>query len=481
MFPATTTEGQRSKPPPDYFSRRVRFKLFLLVSVFMLVVVMMEKARDPRTYDWMGFDRNEPLAHPQATAPPPDTRIPVERESRTADIPGMVAGAALPETPWHQPHDERPSNRLQQAEALAWTQLWPLLRRSDRDSLHRWLQIVLAGDAFPRDTDASLNAGVEQLVEQLDGLWSDYLEEQRALLVSDNAQLDDQRRRAWTDVLNQLANSWSQQYRASLQQILSGKSPSAQQQRALRKLQHRLGQFALTRVRDNTLHRGVEQEAWFHLFEILKQTPEPVLFQRSTGAASYLQLFQQPSEYRAKIVTLRGSARMISRFRAPRNIYGITHYFRIALRPQGGPDNPILIYSLEMPSRFPIPREPETHRDVREDIECVGYFFKRLVFRSSDGLRTAPLVLAKVPRWYPPPAGLSEAMPGPLWMSAGALICLLAAIAIAWIAYRQTQHAPTSASRVPGDGPQLSIADDDLLPTPEETLRRLAQSDAKPR
>ena len=443
----------------------------------MLVVVMMNKARDPRMYDWMGFDRQGPPRSDQAATPrAPDTRIPVERESGRQEVPGTVSGATPREAPWHQSPGEPSVDRLEQAKSLAWSQLWPLLRRADRDALHQWLQGVQAGNLLSPDSRTRLAT----VIEQLDRHWSKFLKDQRAQLVSDNAQLDEAQRHAWRTVLEQLESGWTQDSRLALQQIRQGQPPGVQQQRTLLEIQNRIGRFALTKVRDNTLHRGPEQEAWFHLFEILQQTPEPVLYQRSTGTTSYLQLFQQPSEYRARIVTLRGSARMISRFWAPRNIYGIEDYFRIVLKPQGGPDNPILIYALEMPADFPVPQKPQTHQKVREEIECAGYFFKRLVFRSGDGLRTAPLVLARLPRWHPAPTETSEAMPGLLWLSTGALVCLLTAIAIAWTAYRQTQYLPASETRPATSEPRLSIADEDLVPSPEETLRRLAQSDAKP-
>ena len=461
-------------PPPDYFSRRVRFKIFLLVCVFMLVVALMEKARDPKMYTWMGFDRaGKATRNPVIPDAPTDNRVPIQRDPSTNEIPGLVQGPRQPETPWQRP-TERPMDRLGQAESLAWNHVWTSLQRADRDTLNRWLEHAQTGGTF------NWNAG-KTLISQLAEHWSSFLKQQRQLLTEQREQLEVDGHKEWTEILDQLRDLWSETYRPALDMAASDAPLATQQQQTLQNIQDRIAEFAITKVRDNTLHRGVEQEAWFHLLDILQRTPEPMLQERSTGNASYLQLFQQPGEYRAKLVTVRGSARMVSRFPAPRNQYGIDHYFRITLKPQGGPDNPILIYALELPTRFPVPQAPQMHVNVREEIACNGYFFKRLVFRSRDGLRTAPLILARLPRWYPAPVKQSASSPNPMWMSVGIAACLLIAISLTWLAHKRTQRVATSHQRTTSLPLSLSIADDDLGPTPIETLNQLAQSDSESR
>jgi hypothetical protein len=452
----------------------VRFKIFLLVCVFMLVIVMMEKARDPNMYTWMGFDQaGKATRNPAVPDALTDNRVPIKRDPSTNEIPGLVQGPRRPETPWQRP-TERPLGRFRQAEALAWNHVWTALQRADRDTLNRWLEHAQRGGTFDRDAGKAV---ISQLAEH----WSSFLKQQRQLLTEQREQLKDDGHKEWTGILDQLEGLWSETYRPALGMAASEARLTAQQQQTLQNVQDRIAEFAITKVRDNTLHRAVEQEAWFHLLDILQRTPEPLLQQRSTGNASYLQLFQQPGEYRAKLVTVRGSARMISRFPAPRNQYGIDHYFRITLKPQGGPDNPILIYALELPTRFPVPQEPQVHVNVREEIACAGYFFKRLVFRSRDGLRTAPLVLAKLPRWYPAPVKQSASRPNPIWMSVGIATCLVIAISLAWLAYKRTQRADASHQHTSSQPLSLSIADDDLVPAPMETLHQLAQSDSESR
>ena len=462
--------GPRRAPPPDYFSRRVQFKIFLLVCVFMLVVVMMEKARDPSMYAWMGFDRvGEATRTPDSTPSPSENRVPVQREPSTGEIPGLVQGPRRPETPWQRPA-ERPMDRLGQAETLAWNHVWTALRRADRDTLNRWLERAQTGGTLDRTSGKAM-------IAQLAKHWSSFLKQQGQLLTQQREQLNDEGHKEWTGILDQLQTLWSETYEPALELAASDVSLSPPQHQTLQNVQDRIAEFAITKIRDNTLHRAVEQEAWFHLLDILQRTPEPLLQERSTGNASYLQLFQQPGEYRAKLVTVRGSARMISRFPAPRNQYGIDHYYRITLKPMGGPDNPILIYALGLPGQFPVPREPEIHVNVREEIECAGYFFKRLVFRSRDGLRTAPLVLAKLPRWYPSPVTRSVSRPNPIWVSVGVVACLATAISLAWLAYKRTQRVASSHQRSANQTLSLSIADDDLVTAPLETLHELAQAD----
>ena len=46
-------------------------------------------------------------------------------------------------------------------------------------------------------------------------------------------------------------------------------------------------------VRDDTLLRSQEHDAWFHLFEILETTDEAELWRESIGPVTYRQLFRQ--------------------------------------------------------------------------------------------------------------------------------------------------------------------------------------------
>ncbi|NIP86074.1 MAG: hypothetical protein GTO03_11105, partial [Planctomycetales bacterium] len=44
---------QQVKPPRNYFRRREQLRLFVLVMCLGLVVLLIDKARDPRSWYWL--------------------------------------------------------------------------------------------------------------------------------------------------------------------------------------------------------------------------------------------------------------------------------------------------------------------------------------------------------------------------------------------------------------------------------------------
>lgn len=159
----------------------------------------------------------------------------------------------------------------------------------------------------------------------------------------------------------------------------------------------------LKAVKDDTPFRDEEQAAWFGLFGILRDADSRALQRASLGNVTYVQLFDQPDVYRGKLVTLGGVVRRTETMNAPKNEAGIAAYTRAILEPADGSNNPIILYVLELPEGFP------AGPDVSAKVTLTGYAFKRWVYTAQDGLRLAPVVLAKTLRWYPAP----EEQPAP--------------------------------------------------------------------
>jgi hypothetical protein len=161
--------------------------------------------------------------------------------------------------------------------------------------------------------------------------------------------------------------------------------------------------LALAAIRDDTVFRPAENDAWFQLCEHLQRTVEPDLKAASLGTIGFVPLYKQPQEYRGKLVTVGGTVRLGYYRVAPENRHGIAGYYTLWLRPTGG-NSPIAVYALELPPGFPDVRDREARGQrplLDEEVEVTGYFFKRWAYRATDGVRLAPLILAKVPRWRP--------------------------------------------------------------------------------
>ena len=153
-------------------------------------------------------------------------------------------------------------------------------------------------------------------------------------------------------------------------------------------------------VRDDTIFRPGERDAWFHLLEILDKTDEETIQAESAGRTTFAQLFSQSNDYRGKLVTLRGKIRRSHWMRAPGNDYGIEHYYRTWLQPEDNPTTPMAVYCLHLPEAFP------SGMDIAEEVTLTGFFYKRWAYQAKDALRSTPVVLARTVDWRraPPPA-----------------------------------------------------------------------------
>ena len=189
----------------------------------------------------------------------------------------------------------------------------------------------------------------------------------------------------------------------------------------------------LKAVRDDTTFRDEEQAAWFGLLCVLKDADPRALAKASLGKITYVQLFDQPNVYRGKPVTLGGVIRRARYWEAPKNDFGIDGYYRAVLDPDDDSGNPIIVYVLRLPDGFPI------GKDIAANVTFTGYFFKRWVYQSGNGLRTAPVVLAKTFAWTPsePETPASRESPSPVLVITGGL--LIAGIII-FMAYRRTRR-----------------------------------------
>lgn len=151
----------------------------------------------------------------------------------------------------------------------------------------------------------------------------------------------------------------------------------------------------LQAVRDNTVFRAEESDAWFHLLRVLEDNSERQLADSSGGPVGYLQLDRQPLAYRGRLVTISGTVRSAQEIAAPKNSYGIERYYQVWLQPLRSDPELIVVYVLHLPANFPVGEQ------LDEAVSATGFFFKRWAYPSRSGILTAPLVLARSLEWQP--------------------------------------------------------------------------------
>ncbi len=190
----------------------------------------------------------------------------------------------------------------------------------------------------------------------------------------------------------------------------------------------------LAAIRDDEPFRAQERGAWFKLFDRLRSMESASLRDQSAGPVTFIQLYRQPKEYRAALVTLDGTLRRCEKVTAPRNDAGIESYYQTWLFPRDNPGNPIVVYTLSVPDGFPQGME------IEERVELEGFFFKRWPYAAQDMVRSAPVVLAKSLRQVSPKPEEPAAAISPVAIVAMAAAAAAVFVAIVWWRTRPTRR-----------------------------------------
>jgi len=206
----------------------------------------------------------------------------------------------------------------------------------------------------------------------------------------------------------------------------------------------------LEAIRDDTIFRHAECDAWFHLLRILEDTDEQTLERKSLGRVTFAQLFTLPNDYRGQLVTLYGTIRRARSLPAPKNDYAIERYYQLCLQPEDNRTTPMVVYCLHLPEGFP------TGMKTSADVAVTGFFFKRWAYKAQDTVRTTPVVLARTVDWQRPtsrPRNAVEVNAVFLAIVFGAAILL--SVAVSLYVYARTRAGPTAGVDKPETEPDF--------------------------
>lgn len=204
----------------------------------------------------------------------------------------------------------------------------------------------------------------------------------------------------------------------------------------------------LAGVRDDTVFRSSETNAFFHLLDILNDTPEATLEKSSIGPVSFTQLFAQPKEFRGDLVTMEGTVLRALPKTAGKNDYGIGDYYMLVVEPRDRAYG-VIVYALELPPGFP------TGEKIHEPAVITGFFYKRWAHLSEDKeIMTWPLLLSKTVRWQPlvakAPAAAQTNLQSLLGGLAIATLASLVVVAFVLFATRRKTQFRMPQSRLEG-------------------------------
>lgn len=159
---------------------------------------------------------------------------------------------------------------------------------------------------------------------------------------------------------------------------------------------------SLARVRDATMFRDADNDAWFQVWTTLREGGRGGIERARSREVTFRELFGQPRSFRGRLVRMKGTLHRAEQLVAPRNDYGVDRYWQCWMEPAGGPPSPVVIQCLSLPEGMP------TGMAIDAPIEVTGYFFKNFAYNAADAIRVAPVIMALEPAWRPtvaPPRG----------------------------------------------------------------------------
>jgi hypothetical protein len=447
--------SNKRQAPPNYFSRRVQLRLLTAVGSLMLVLVLMSEARKPENWRWMWA--GVPAAEADARL---ETRL---SDVRPANPLGTVQGVQSDAVSTVR----LPDDKTEELRSTVWEAVLQDMSHLDRIELDRLLLAARRGAAADLDGENWLPA-----LERLNVSWSLAVDRARQTAQSDTA-LDESERQMWFKKIAELADEWENLAFKAMRAPLDDRPWTPLERQHLSSFQELVDAFSLSLIRDDTVSRPAEQYSWFRHLEILDQTRTERLEAMSEGPATFVQVYRQPGQYRGRLVTIKGVARLVYRVSAPTNIHDIDHYYVLWIKPAGGQLSPFIVYCVELPHGFPT-GDDGRHTEITEPVAITGYFFKRHAYRARDGVNTAPLLLAKLPRWFPAARPLLRSSPGPVGIALSVVGIALLAAGLARLAYRSSSPPnPAVASAL--DRPDLAaLSQLDHGGDIGENLRRLS-------
>jgi hypothetical protein len=222
---------------------------------------------------------------------------------------------------------------------------------------------------------------------------------------------------------------------------------------------------SLGRVRDATMFRDADNDAWFQVWTTLRAAGQAALVRARPREVTFREVFGQPRSFRGRLVRMRGTLHRVEQLTAPVNDYGIGRYWQCWMEPAGGPPSPVVIQCLSLPRGMP------TGMTIDEPVEVTGYFFKNFAYNAADAIRVAPVIMTLEPTWQPPTVTPAAGAHGGVTLAVAATLAAL--VGATWLGAAVTRHRPAGGRSAEVIGLDEAFAGLEPV-TVEESLRRMA-------
>ena len=470
---STGRSAGKRRPPPNYFSRKVQYKLFALVALLMTVVVMMERVSDPDLFRF--FDEHTAVeVHSSTTSSSGNSANPL------FDPQLARFGNPLP------PTASQASRDLQSTHHSLWTAILKKLTSAEQQTLVDTLHRARNGK---RGNDQQ-QTNWWDLYQKIDLLYQKYEQQLMLSIHSTSTALTPEQKTRAQAVLSQLRMRWTQSQRKAFLDILettSAQDPEANQNE-YQFVQHILDQIAISRINDHTVFRNSDNLAWFRMLETLRTAAADRLQASVVVTPNILELSKQQDTFRGKLISMRGEVRKAYRVQAPTNQLEIQQYYVLVIRPSGGGTTPLIVYCLQPPTGFPALPDKDIDRstaDINDVVQVTGYFFKSWAHIGTQGqMHSSPLMLANSFQWLPhaqmpQTTSAKSASQLPVW-ALFAIPLILAIVFTAGVYLMSRWKGQTATDTSPTDISQhlAGLSDDEVAPPTREALQQLAEQNS---
>lgn len=156
----------------------------------------------------------------------------------------------------------------------------------------------------------------------------------------------------------------------------------------------------LNSVSDSTLGiRSHEANALYYLLAKATAIPQNVLEQSAEPAPPFVVVMTESPQYRGTLMTVKGQLKRLRSLPVEENKYGVSSLYEGWFFSKDSGTHPWRVLCTQLPPGIPV---GDNLTDMPE-VQVTGYYFKKYGYPSASGkLQTAPLLIARQVRWFPP-------------------------------------------------------------------------------
>ena len=478
-------------PPMKKGSGAIRFRIFTLVAMLVLVIVAMIEAGKPERWEWMGFEKEKPsvvkksadtpasdlTATPAANIKFADTAKQQDTSHDDSTNPETTNAAIDKFSPNLSSFMLPDSNQEQYPKAATdfWQSLVNKMNPSQQKLFLQMLHSLRNHKRIDEDQKPKASSLVSAIKKKRVRFHQDVFDQ--VALTPEGTE-----KKNLSEQLNLSQTIWEKKILPALQSASKGEDITLSQLQAVHRLQKAIDPIVMKQVQDKTaLGWAGDTESWKRIWEnvigVSIGAIEPD-FEKVTR----IQLMSRPQYFRGKPVTIAGWVRSVKRVAAPEDSeIGIEEYFELWIRPKESKLGPFCVLIKSLPDDFPVATDQTTN--VNEQVELGGYFFKVRTYVSGDtSVRNAPTLIAANLTSIAPVEFTSVSNWQPSWMT---LICFfitipIVATAIAVWVYQTSNTKSFEPGKVTSNKINKSLqglATDPTIQTDAEKIQALYDRD----